>query len=76
MNGVVKKLSSAEIQSLPTFEFKSTHAASDDKTCSICFEDYQLKETLIALACSHKFHKGCIVQWLKVSLLFSKIAYM
>lgn len=36
------------------------------KECSICKDNYQLKETVITMPCSHKFHEDCILPWLKL----------
>jgi len=39
----------------------------DEKTCSICFEDFHVNEKVIMLeACSHIFHRHCISSWLKI----------
>jgi E3 ubiquitin-protein ligase DOA10 len=38
-----------------------------DKTCPICFEDFQENEDVIPLPCNEKhiFHDNCITEWLK-----------
>jgi hypothetical protein len=36
--------------------------------CSICQEDYKLKEYKRELSCKHIFHKKCIDKWLKNNL--------
>jgi hypothetical protein len=60
-----------ELSQLASFEFKTTsdesNADSNNKACSICFDDFKAKEKLTAIACLHKFHKKCISQWLKVT---------
>lgn len=32
--------------------------------CAVCLEPYQAEETLMALACGHRFHWGCAKRWL------------
>ena len=63
--GTVRNVSKSDIESLPTFEFRGASEATSDKTCSICFDDYEPKAMVTALACSHKFHKSCIKKWLQ-----------
>jgi len=33
--------------------------------CSICLEEWKLKEEFTALPCAHKFHWSCIKDWLE-----------
>lgn len=33
--------------------------------CSICLEDFTLKEKVINLACNHFYHEKCIKEWFK-----------
>ena len=35
-----------------------------DGTCSICLEDYESGEKIKFLRCGHRYHLGCINQWL------------
>ncbi|KAG5676158.1 hypothetical protein PVAND_006007 [Polypedilum vanderplanki] len=34
--------------------------------CSVCWEDFQLKETVRQLPCSHVYHEDCILPWLNL----------
>jgi len=34
--------------------------------CSVCWEDFQLKEIVRQLPCSHVYHEPCILPWLKI----------
>lgn len=76
MNGVKKALSKTELNSLPEFDFKKTDSKEDDNSnvCSICYEEYASKDKLMALTCTHKFHKKCVKQWLQVELTNSTIS--
>ena len=38
------------------------------QSCSICHEDYKIKEFKRELNCKHYFHKKCIDKWLKNNL--------
>lgn len=38
----------------------------DDIKCSICQEDYVSGEDVGSLACEHRYHIGCIHQWLRL----------
>ena len=34
--------------------------------CNVCFEDFQLNESVRGLPCKHVFHGDCIVPWLQL----------
>ena len=34
--------------------------------CSVCMDDFKLKEEVRKLPCDHHFHTDCIVPWLKM----------
>jgi hypothetical protein len=38
---------------------------SDNKSCSICLQDFKNKESAIYLPCFHLFHRKCIDKWLE-----------
>ncbi|CAA6671106.1 unnamed protein product [Spirodela intermedia] len=38
---------------------------SDDTKCSICQEEYGLGDEMGKLHCGHRYHMGCIHQWLR-----------
>lgn len=37
----------------------------DEKSCTVCLEDFEPKETVMLTPCKHMFHEECIVPWLK-----------
>jgi len=43
--------------------------SSKQSTCAICIADYEPDDLLRVLPCGHNFHKDCIDQWFKQSLL-------
>ncbi|XP_041059590.1 uncharacterized protein si:ch211-59o9.10 isoform X1 [Carcharodon carcharias] len=59
-----RKLSTTEINCLPTKLFDPEHAAEKTQ-CHICFNDYVPREKLRILPCLHDYHSQCIDRWLK-----------
>ena len=37
----------------------------EEKTCSICLDEYQGGDSMIELPCCHTFHSDCITTWVK-----------
>ena len=35
-----------------------------NKTCTICFDEFELNQTVIQLKCNHNYHINCIKEWL------------
>jgi hypothetical protein len=70
-------LKKTEISNLASFEYKNnSENSNDDKTCSICYDDFKVKEKVMALSCFHKYHQKCISPWLTVSyLLIYKLVF-
>lgn len=62
------KLSKEKIDSLPKIYFKlkkNESANSEKERCMVCMEDFAENERLRLLPCFHKYHIGCIDEWLK-----------
>lgn len=38
---------------------------SFNKTCTICFEEFQEGERIVILECQHGYHKKCIESWFR-----------
>ena len=38
---------------------------SDDNSCAICKDNFEINQNLIYLPCKHLFHDECILPWLK-----------
>ncbi|KAM7282645.1 E3 ubiquitin-protein ligase RNF181 isoform X2 [Ixodes scapularis] len=51
--------SKAAIDSLKTAPIEE-----EGKKCPVCLKDYSPGETVTEIACSHAFHKDCIIPWL------------
>lgn len=63
-----KKLSNEKINSLPKIYFKlkkNENGNSEKEKCMVCMEDFAENERLRLLPCFHKYHIGCIDEWLK-----------
>ena len=39
---------------------------NDQTTCVVCMCDFEVRQTLRILPCSHEFHSKCVDKWLKV----------
>ena len=56
------------IHSYPIIVFTAKHEAlsqKEDKSCSICLEDYKFNEQLrMVMDCRHVYHVHCIDEWL------------
>ena len=42
-------------------------------TCVVCMCDFEIRQTLRVLPCSHEFHSKCVDKWLKVSICYEEI---
>ncbi|KAK3723840.1 hypothetical protein QZH41_019524, partial [Actinostola sp. cb2023] len=63
-----KGLTRAEIDQLPTFRVTAASKKnSDDGRCVVCLADFDEKQLVRTLPCSHDYHTRCIDKWLKVS---------
>lgn len=52
------------LNELPVMELDEDKLIKYHK-CSICLEDFTLKEKVINLACNHFYHENCIKEWFK-----------
>ncbi|KAK3095722.1 hypothetical protein FSP39_018067 [Pinctada imbricata] len=64
-----KGLTKAEIEQLPAYRFnKETHHSDMDQTsCVVCMCDFENRQLLRVLPCSHEFHAKCVDKWLKTN---------
>lgn len=62
----VKRATDESIKALETVQQSDLE---DDDSCVVCLEnlDVMVAEKIVRMRCSHVFHKGCIVEWLKNS---------
>lgn len=52
------------IDSMPVIEHPSLEGDAQQDTCVVCLSDFETGECLRQLPCRHKFHRGCIDDWL------------
>ncbi|CAH1391904.1 unnamed protein product [Nezara viridula] len=58
-------LNKAEIDQLPSFKFNAGDQEGDQTSCVICLCDFETRQILRGLPCSHQFHAKCVDKWLK-----------
>lgn len=57
----------ADIEQLPSYRFNASSVQSTDQTtCVVCMCDFEGRNLLRVLPCSHEFHARCVDKWLKV----------
>jgi E3 ubiquitin-protein ligase RNF115/126 len=54
-----------DIQQLPSVQI-TEEDTSKNLQCTVCMEDFVLKESVRQLPCGHKFHDDCIIPWLEM----------
>jgi hypothetical protein len=55
------------IDELKTLKYEPGVIPSDNMTCAICLDDYELGNEIRLLPCNHHFHKDCADRWLKLN---------
>ncbi|XP_022097685.1 RING finger protein 44-like isoform X2 [Acanthaster planci] len=62
-------LTKAYIDQLPSYLYKpDTHRSINDQTCCVvCMCDFEARQLLRVLPCSHEFHARCVDKWLKTN---------
>jgi len=63
MGKVSRGFTKHQIDSIPIEKFIQT-SPSNQKTCSVCHDDFQNNEKVKKLNCNHFYHNNCIDQWL------------
>ncbi|XP_045775860.1 E3 ubiquitin-protein ligase RNF115 [Maniola jurtina] len=53
------------LAALPTQQVTAEQAAANT-ACSVCWENFELDETVSRLECEHIFHQSCITPWLEL----------
>ena len=66
-----KGLTKLEIDQLPAYRFNKENQKDDmdQSVCVVCMSDFENRQLLRVLPCSHEFHAKCVDKWLKVGLL-------
>lgn len=60
-------LARTQIDQLPSYRFSGEVEDGGQTTCVICMCEFETRQTLRVLPCSHEYHAKCIDKWLKVS---------
>ena len=53
------------INSLKDIKITKQNEIKEDDECTICLKIFEINDILHKLPCEHKFHKNCIIEWLK-----------
>lgn len=64
-----KGLAKYEIEQLTSYRFNSEikHSPMDQTSCVVCMCDFENRQMLRVLPCSHEFHAKCVDKWLKTN---------
>lgn len=60
-------LNRIQINQIPSFKFETNRHRGDQTSCVVCMCDFEDRQTLRHLPCSHKFHAKCVDKWLKTN---------
>ncbi|PNF15292.1 hypothetical protein B7P43_G00996 [Cryptotermes secundus] len=66
-------LAKVEIEQLPSYKFNANSHHGDQTSCVVCMCDFEARQVIRVLPCSHEFHAKCVDKWLKVSLCMSEL---
>ncbi|XP_045468837.1 RING finger protein 44 [Harmonia axyridis] len=58
-------LGKLEIESLLSYKFNVDTHQGDQTSCVVCMCDFEARQLLRVLPCSHEFHAKCIDKWLR-----------
>lgn len=57
-----------EIEQLLSYKFNADTHQGDQTSCVVCMCDFEARQLLRVLPCSHEFHAKCVDKWLRVSV--------
>ncbi|XP_076251079.1 ring finger protein murashka [Rhynchophorus ferrugineus] len=58
-------LAKLEIEQLVSYKYNADTHEGDQTSCVVCMCDFEARQTLRVLPCSHEFHAKCIDKWLR-----------
>ncbi|KAK2712987.1 RING finger protein 44-like isoform X2 [Artemia franciscana] len=58
-------LSKAQVDQLPCYRFSGYFEEGSQTNCVVCMNDFEARQQLRVLPCSHEFHARCVDKWLK-----------
>ena len=50
------------------YRYTGDGSENDQTTCVVCMCDFEVRQSLRILPCSHEFHSKCVDKWLKVCI--------
>ncbi len=69
-------LARTQIDQLPSYRFSGEIEEGGQSTCVICMCEFETRQTLRVLPCSHEYHAKCIDKWLKVYIFFDSFTFV
>ncbi len=63
-------LMKTDIEQLPSYRYNAeiNRSTMDQTSCVVCMCDFEGRQLLRVLPCSHEFHAKCVDKWLKVGM--------
>ncbi|XP_077589489.1 E3 ubiquitin-protein ligase RNF38-like [Stigmatopora nigra] len=63
----LRGLTKGEIEQLPSYRFNPNNHQSEQTLCVVCMSDFESRQLLRVLPCSHEFHGKCVDKWLRAN---------
>ncbi|KAM8847825.1 E3 ubiquitin-protein ligase RNF38-like [Synchiropus picturatus] len=63
----LRGLTKGDIEQLPSYRFNPNNHQSDQTLCVVCMSDFETRQLLRVLPCSHEFHGKCVDKWLRAN---------
>ncbi|XP_063696360.1 RING finger protein 44 isoform X2 [Culicoides brevitarsis] len=58
-------LTRAEVDQLPSYKYEPETHTGDQTSCVVCMCDFEARQSLRVLPCSHEYHAKCVDKWLR-----------
>ncbi|CAL8356965.1 unnamed protein product [Merluccius merluccius] len=63
----LRGLTKGDIEQLPSYRFNPNNHQSEQTLCVVCMSDFESRQLLRVLPCSHEFHGKCVDKWLRAN---------
>ncbi|KAJ8983913.1 hypothetical protein NQ317_006717 [Molorchus minor] len=67
-------LGKVEIEQLVSYKYNADTHEGDQTSCVVCMCDFEARQMLRVLPCSHEFHAKCIDKWLRPAICAPRVA--